>query len=105
MFKRAIKSGFIARFPQSGLAKYEEAQAIAFSLQARHIEPSYIVSPDDDLGKPSDRLLDISVEAIKTCRTLKIDIFDGRFSLHPRWYEVWPGEHYRLLAALVKNLN
>jgi len=74
-------------------------------LKARHVERSYIVSPDDDPGRPSDRLLDIAIAAIKTCRTLKIDIFDDRSSLHPRWYEIWPGEHYRLLAALVKNLN
>jgi predicted O-methyltransferase YrrM len=74
-------------------------------LKARHIEPSYIVSPDDDPGRPSDRLLEMAIAAIKTCRTLKIDIFDDRSSLHPRWYEIWPGEHYRLLAALVKNLN
>ena len=69
----------------------------------RHQEPSYICSLDDDVT-PNDFLMQTTVlavhEAWKTPVTgTNPDKPDSRF------YNVFPGEHYRLLKALAKNLN
>jgi hypothetical protein len=34
-----------------------------------------------------------------------LPIYEGRASKEPHWFDTWPGEHYRLLAALVRTLN
>ena len=39
------------------------------------------------------------------CRSLNMWIFDGRLSSEPRWFETWPGEHYRLLATITRLLE
>jgi len=69
----------------------------------RHKEPSYICSLDDDVS-PNDFLMETTVlavhEAWKTeIKDINPDKPDSMF------YNVFPGEHYRLLKALVKNLN
>ncbi len=74
-------------------------------MPARHKELSVIASMDDDPAKPSQRLLDLVVDVLpQTCKT-RLPIFEGRMSAEPRWFETWPGEHYRLLAAIVKTLH
>jgi predicted O-methyltransferase YrrM len=59
----------------------------------------------DDLGRPSDRLLDIALEAAKLARSENLDALSARTPTLPRWPSIWPGEHYRLLAALVRHLK
>ena len=74
-------------------------------MPARHKELSVIASLDDDPAKPNQRLLDLVVDVLaQTCKTT-LPIFEGRISAEPRWFETWPGEHYRLLAAMVKTLQ
>ncbi|CAN5842751.1 hypothetical protein BH11PSE13_BH11PSE13_16640 [soil metagenome] len=74
-------------------------------MPARHKELSVIASLDDDPAEPNQRLLDLVVDVLpRTCKTT-LPIFDGRASAEPRWFDTWPGEHYRLLAALVKTLH
>lgn len=69
----------------------------------RHKEPSYICSLDDDVG-PNDFLMQTTVlavhEAWKTeIKDINPDKSDSMF------YNVFPGEHYRFLKALARNLN
>lgn len=69
----------------------------------RHKEPSYICSLDDDVT-PNDFLMETAVLAVHEAWKTKIkdtnpDKPDSVF------YNVFPGEHYRLLKALAKNLN
>jgi predicted O-methyltransferase YrrM len=75
------------------------------SMGARHAEVSVIASQDDNPGKPSRRLLEVSLQTIRTAMDIQMHIFDGRPRLETDWYNVWPGEHYKLLAALVKTLG
>lgn len=51
---------------------------------------------------PSDRLLDLALEAVRAARTEDLSAVVARIRSGPRWPEIWPGEHYRLLAGLVK---
>jgi hypothetical protein len=76
---------------------------------ARHMEYSMIYSEDDSLSHPSQRLLDLSIEAIVCARQTLLDEvrarLGGRFSYPDDLINVWPGEHYRLLAAMVQILK
>jgi len=74
-------------------------------LAARHADYSIIASADDDCGKPNNRLFDLAADAIRISRDLTLDIFASRTSTETKWFDVWPGEHYRLLAAFVRLLN
>jgi predicted O-methyltransferase YrrM len=69
-------------------------------VQARHVERSAVASLDDDPATPSERLLDIAEAAIAAARRISLDEISQRISSGPRWPDVWPGEHYKLLAAL-----
>jgi predicted O-methyltransferase YrrM len=72
---------------------------------ARHKELSIVCSADDDVARPSKRLLDVALGAASRARAIEFHVFDGRASSEAHWWEVWPGEHYKLLAALVGELG
>jgi predicted O-methyltransferase YrrM len=68
--------------------------------QARHAEKSMIFSLDDDPAGPSERLLDVGLAAVQAARDIDLSHLDARLDGPPYWASIWPGEHYRLLAAL-----
>ncbi|MGJ7608682.1 O-methyltransferase [Variovorax sp. LT1R20] len=72
---------------------------------ARHKEVSIIASMDDEPARPSRRLMDIALKACSEAMDVALPIYEGRASKEPHWFDTWPGEHYRLLAALVRTLN
>jgi len=69
--------------------------------------PSYALSQHDELFKPSQRLIKLCLEFIN-CAFSEIELGDVAKSF-PReiqeYIYTWPGEHYRLLAAVVKVLQ
>lgn len=74
-------------------------------VPARHKEVSIIASMDDEPARPSRRLMDIALQACSAAMDVALPIYEGRASKEPHWFDTWPGEHYRLLAALVRTLN
>lgn len=69
-------------------------------LASSHVSPSLIAPLN---GEPSERLLDIALQAAGCARTMDLSSLSVR-----RGDDVvvtWPGEHYRLLAALVDVLQ
>jgi len=70
-------------------------------IQARHVEYSAIASMDDDGARPSDRLLDLALRATSRARTVSMAGVVARMKQPPYYPDVWPGEHYKLLAALI----
>jgi predicted O-methyltransferase YrrM len=75
------------------------------STPARHKEASIIASADDESARPTDRLLDVAIAAASRARYAEFPIMAERSSAEPRWWEIWPGEHYKLLAGLVGELG
>jgi predicted O-methyltransferase YrrM len=73
-------------------------------VDARHGELSMIYSADDET-RPSERLIDIALEAVAAARQITLEDVSARMPEPPYWPDVWPGEHYRLLAALVQVLR
>jgi predicted O-methyltransferase YrrM len=70
-------------------------------VQARHVLRSAIASLDDDPAKPSEHLLDIALSAVAHARSVSMASVVGRMTHPPYYPDVWPGEHYKLLAGLI----
>jgi len=74
-------------------------------VSARHIEPSFVISIDDDPASPDDVLFDISLKAIDLARRTNLDEIASRGNNVGEIINCWPGEHYRLLSAIVQVLE
>lgn len=76
------------------------------NFNARHSLPSYILSQDDEKFQPNKRLIELGLNAAR--RALEIEL-SSVAELFPydtaQFINVWPGEHYRLLAAIVEKLE
>jgi predicted O-methyltransferase YrrM len=69
----------------------------------RHSELSIICASDDDAG-PNKFLVDVSLQAVEDARASNLKALSERNKSLPDsvYYEVFPGEHYRLLQSLVR---
>jgi predicted O-methyltransferase YrrM len=71
--------------------------------EVRHALPSYIFSLDDEPYQPNRKLVEVSLAA--GLDAIQIDLSSLATHFPPEtgnMINVWPGEHYRFLAALVK---
>ncbi len=67
---------------------------------------SVISSARDLYTEPNDGLVDIALRAANVARTLRLDDLESRCDEPDlAWVRTWPGEHYRLLAALTKTVQ
>jgi len=73
-------------------------------VDARHYEYSMLFSADDEPAKPSQRLIDLALESAKVASTTSLDDIAAR-TLPENYLDVWPGEHYKLLAGIVQVLK
>jgi hypothetical protein len=71
----------------------------------RHAEYSMLFSADDEVGRPNDRLIGIALDAVQAARGVDLGTLGDRIASGPRYTDVWPGEHYKLLAGLVQSLQ
>ncbi len=71
-------------------------------VHARHVEYSAIASADDEPAKPTDRLIDLALRAADRARGISMSHVTERMPDPPYYPEVWPGEHYKLLAGLME---
>lgn len=73
------------------------------SKNVRHYLPSYLLSQDDEPYKPSQRLIEIGLEATK--RAFSIDLTSVSSQFYKElgvFMNTYPGEHYKLLAGLME---
>lgn len=70
---------------------------------ARHSLVSGVISADDSPGQPNAKLLDLAPSLIAGARNARLPLFAERGA--PKFAEIWPGEHYRLLSAIVQELK
>jgi predicted O-methyltransferase YrrM len=74
-------------------------------VRARHAEMSVIVSPDDDPGRPSRQLVTLALAAAQNALEVDLSGLKDRSPAAGRYINEYPGEHYRLLAGLVRLLS
>lgn len=74
-------------------------------FRARHYKRTFVASPDDEASQPSRALMDVALASVR--QTLEVDISDVCRRLPAASWspDMWPGEHYRLLAGLVAHLQ
>jgi predicted O-methyltransferase YrrM len=71
-------------------------------VKARHAELSVIASPDDDPGQPSPELLRLALTIVEAALGIDLQDLTNRSHAAARYLNVFPGEHYRLLAGAVR---
>ncbi len=74
-------------------------------VAVRHAEYSMLLSADDEPMRPTERLLDVALSAVQHARKVDVSSLAARVPTGINYAEVWPGEHYKLLAGLVKALK
>jgi len=75
------------------------AQLLPPPVKVAHGEYSMIFSLHDDSSRPTPELLRLSLKAINEAMTVDLTCISSRCS-SPVYSEIWPGEHYKLLAGL-----
>jgi predicted O-methyltransferase YrrM len=63
-----------------------------------------VFSADDEYGRPNERLLGLALDSANRARNITLKEISARMPFPPYYPELWPGEHYRLLAAVVEIL-
>lgn len=91
--------------PTRRMRKLLKSTVLRPTFACRQHDLSLITSQDDESAQPSDRLMDVSLQAIAAARTIQLPDVSARLSQPPDFPAVWPGEHYRLLAGLVQTLQ
>ena len=74
-------------------------------VQVRHIEYSMIMSADDEPARPTPELIARALEAVKEAQSVSLTDVSKRIKTPPYYPDVWPGEHYKLLAGFVRTLK
>jgi predicted O-methyltransferase YrrM len=85
----------------------EQAEAENFlSKNVRHYLPAYLLSLDDEPFQPSARLIEIALEASRIAFSMDLSPVAKPFYKELQVFmNTYPGEHYRLLAALMQVLQ
>lgn len=82
--------------------RHRASQLLPHGARARQAEKSFIFSADDE-ARPSDRLVDLALRAARAAHDTDLTHLDARLPAgSPPYASLWPGEHYRLLAGLVR---
>lgn len=71
----------------------------------RHAEPTMVLSLDDEPWRPSQRLFELAAQISVNAPKISHPYLSKRQGGGPRWYEVFPGEHYHLLTVLCQLLR
>ncbi|MFH2204576.1 MAG: class I SAM-dependent methyltransferase [Elusimicrobiota bacterium] len=74
-------------------------------VSVRHSEYSMLLSADDDHSQPTPEQVELSLEVIRAASKIQFSELSSRMSGPPYYPDVWPGEHYRLLAGFVQVLQ
>lgn len=81
------------------------SRLLPIPVRSRHSEYSVISCLDDDTARPTERLLDVALDAISAARSVDPSYVSARIAAdQPQYVDVWPGEHYRLLAGFIRTL-
>lgn len=64
-----------------------------------------LFSADDDRNGPTPRLLQLALDAVQAARGVDVSALTARMGGTIPFAEVWPGEHYKLLAGLMQVLK
>ncbi len=91
--------------PQAG-AVHPTTDTSEFIPDVSQHLPSYLLSLEDETARPGQNLIDLSLLAAHKASQLDLQAIASRFPDNiANAINLWPGEHYRLLAALIDILQ
>jgi predicted O-methyltransferase YrrM len=75
-------------------------------VKSRHVEPSLLFFVEEnDPSKPSKELINLALESVRAAQQCDLSDITARLRSKTKYTEIWPGEHYKLLAGLVTVLK
>jgi len=74
-------------------------------FSADHQLYSMLFSQHDEPFMPTSSLIDTSIQALSHAREISLKEISNRFKEPPYYPDIWPGEHYKLLAGFVSALK
>ncbi len=74
-------------------------------FKANNVQLSAIASLNDEPFKPTPLLLDIAVRAVREAVSVDLSDISHREKGSIKYAEIFPGEHYKLIAGLMKVLQ
>ncbi|MGA3068467.1 MAG: methyltransferase [Tepidisphaeraceae bacterium] len=77
-------------------------QTYPTNFTMRHAQRSLLISMEDDLAKATPELIDLAIRGVSEARNVDLTDISDRIVSGIRFPDVWPGEHYKLLAGFVK---
>lgn len=93
--------------PSSKLFAYLARKAVALAgppLLCRDWRPSAITSVEDDPSTQNFPSLSLVLDALQDAATLRLEV-DGADEQESTYFNAFPGDHYRLIAALVRQIR
>ena len=102
MFKKLIKKAIVRTICNNNI----DIRIMRLRLEyfmANHSDISLILSLDDSPGPPDSMLLNLFSVLINDAMNIKLSLLSERKA--PSFVHLWPGEHYRLLGALVHTIR
>jgi predicted O-methyltransferase YrrM len=100
-FRRVVRSRLVRLASWKGLDRESVSNRLRF-IGGPHAEPSGIYPPAPH-ERASPRLFELVVDVVPLARESRLPMLEAREA--PDYVHLWPGEHYRLLAALVRLLQ
>jgi predicted O-methyltransferase YrrM len=101
VLRRAVRSKIVPLLGWRDLDK-ESVSVRLRAIGGPHAETSGIYPPATH-ERSSTRLLEIVTNVVPLARDSSLPMLEARHA--PKYVHLWPGEHYRLLAALVRLLK
>lgn len=84
----------------------DPADTIEYLPKTRQHLSTYLLSLDDENNNPSQNLIDLSLLVAHKASQLNLQAVANKFPANlAKLINVWPGEHYKLLAALIDTLK
>lgn len=90
----------------SSLSKRIATKLLGSPIPSLHSEISrlYFVE-ENDPSHPTDELINLSLDAVRAAQHCDLSDVTSRLRSRVKYTEIWPGEHYKLLAGLVRVLQ
>jgi predicted O-methyltransferase YrrM len=91
--------------PERPAGEAEARQVLPPPFEASNPHYSLVYPALDDPARPNARLLKLAICAAAKAHAIDMSYVTRRMAGPPLWPEIWPGEHYKLLAGLVDELQ
>jgi len=91
--------------PERPAGEVEARQVLPPPFESSNPHYSLVYPVLDDPARPNARLLELALAAAAKAQSVDISFVTQRMAAPPYWPAIWPGEHYKLLAGLIMEMQ